>query len=109
MYLIINDKGYTMAESDMQSVIIVNNYGDKIWYLNDLLHREDGPAVEHVNGAKEWYLHGQLHRTDGPAIECADDYNEWWLNGNWLTLDNWLDQTTGLTDGEKVMYKLEYG
>ena len=46
-----------------------------------LRHREDGPAVEKVDGSKEWYLNGQRHREDGPAIEMADGYKEWYLNG----------------------------
>jgi len=37
------------------------NYGagNKLWYLNDKLHREDGPAIEYANGDKEWYLNGK--------------------------------------------------
>ena len=55
--------------------------GDKSWYLNGKLHREDGPAVEYANGTKSWYLNGELHREDGPAIEYADGDKEWQLNG----------------------------
>ena len=55
--------------------------GDKCWFLNDKLHREDGPAVESAaNGAKEWWLNDKLHREDGPAVEWADGAKEWWLN-----------------------------
>jgi hypothetical protein len=32
--------------------------GNKIWYLNGLYHRVDGPAIEHSNGDKFWYLNG---------------------------------------------------
>ena len=32
--------------------------GDKSWYLNGKLHREDGPAIEYANGYKSWYLNG---------------------------------------------------
>jgi hypothetical protein len=28
---------------------------------NGLLHREDGPAIEYLNGDKEWYLNGMEH------------------------------------------------
>ena len=45
------------------------------------IHREDGPAVEHVNGYKAWYLNGQLHREAGPAVEHVNGYKEWYLNG----------------------------
>ena len=41
--------------------------GNKSWYLNGKLHREDGPAREWANGDKVWYLNGKLHREDGPA------------------------------------------
>jgi hypothetical protein len=42
----------------------VNVYrsGTKQWFLNNKLHREDGPAIEWANGDKEWYLTGQRHR-----------------------------------------------
>ena len=33
--------------------------GDKFWYLNGKLHREDGPAREWANGSKYWYLNGK--------------------------------------------------
>ena len=32
--------------------------GDKIWYLNNKRHREDGPAVEYADGVKCWFLNG---------------------------------------------------
>jgi hypothetical protein len=56
--------------------------GSKEWFLNGQRHREDGPAVEKVDGSKEWYLNGKYHREDGPAREYADGTKEWWLNGN---------------------------
>jgi hypothetical protein len=59
----------------------VDDDGNKFWYLNDKLHREDGPAVENANGSKYWYLNGDLHRTDGPSVEYADGSKEWYLNG----------------------------
>lgn len=33
-------------------------YGLKRWFLNDHLHREDGPALESYTGIKQWFLHG---------------------------------------------------
>ena len=33
--------------------------GDKVWYLNDKLHREDGPAVD-FKGYKCWYLNNKF-------------------------------------------------
>jgi len=55
--------------------------GNKCWYLNNDLHREDGPAVEWANGDKSWYFHSKLHRLDGPAIEYANGSKSWWYHG----------------------------
>ncbi|HEX4373634.1 MAG TPA: hypothetical protein VHZ50_10060 [Puia sp.] len=57
--------------------LIIDYIGDKRWYLNGKLHREDGPAFDCVNGYKEWSLNGKRHRLDGPAIEFIDG-NKWW-------------------------------
>jgi len=53
------------------------------WYKGgtEILHREDGPAVEYSNGDKKWYLNGKLHREDGPAVEKADGKKVWYRNG----------------------------
>jgi len=59
--------------------------GNKEWFLNGNLHREDGPAIEWADGHKEWYLNGNLHREDGPAFEGSNGYKEWYLNGKKLT------------------------
>jgi len=59
--------------------------GDNEWYLNGELHREDGPAIEHVNGDKEWCLNDKLHREEGPAVEYVNGDNEWYLNGKQLS------------------------
>ena len=45
--------------------------GDKSWWLNDKLHREDGPAMEGADGNKFWHLNGKLHREDGPAMRMG--------------------------------------
>lgn len=58
---------------------IVN--GDKFWYQNGELHREDGPAIEYTNGDKFWYQNDVLHRKDGPAIEYNNGDIEYWSNG----------------------------
>ncbi len=60
---------------------IVSEFGDKLWYLNGELHREDGPAIERKSGTKEWWLNGKLHRVGGPAIEFSTGTKMWYLNG----------------------------
>ena len=54
---------------------------------NNLLHREDGPAVEYSNGDRVWYLGGRLHREDGPAVERPDGIRFWYLDGKRLSED----------------------
>jgi hypothetical protein len=70
----------------------VDEYGDKRWYLNDKLHREDGPAIESANGDKSWWLNGQRHREDGPAIE-HDRTKHWYKNGEKLTEQEFNNRT----------------
>jgi len=59
--------------------------GTKYWYLDNKLHREDGPAVEWNDGELWWYLNGGFHREDGPAIVRLDSNNVWFLNNRELT------------------------
>jgi len=65
----------------IEYTVKVYDNGDKEWYLNGKLHREDGPAIEWAGGSKDWYLNGKLHREDGPAIEEASGTKAWCLNG----------------------------
>ena len=62
--------------------ILKNDNGT--FYFKDkemnILHREDGPAVEGANGSKYWCLNGKRHREDGPAIEYVGGTKEWFLN-----------------------------
>ena len=58
--------------------VITDEYEE--WWCNGRVHREDGPAIVYKNGGEEWYKYGLLHREDGPAI-IKQDYEEWRLNG----------------------------
>ena len=63
----------------------VDRLGSKSYYKDPaktIRHREDGPAVEDVDGHKEWWVNGVLHRLDGPALEYVNGHKEWWVNGN---------------------------
>ena len=72
--------------------------GDKFWWLNDKLHREDGPAYESANGDKFWYLNDKLHREDGPAIEWANGDKEWYLNDEKVTEEEHKRQTSKVVE-----------
>ena len=63
--------------------------------------------IEKANGDKEWYLNGKLHREDGPAMVWANGSKEWWLNGNIYTFDEFLEETP-LSHEEKIVLKLTY-
>ena len=73
-------------------------YGRIRWYKDDVLHREDGPAVIWCAGAREWYLDGKLHRVGGPAIEYPNGTKKWCVNGYFHRLDGpaieWEDGST---------------
>ena len=92
-----------------QPTLEIDKDDTKWWWLNNKFHREDGPAVEFLNGGKMWYLNGIRHREDGPAIERSDGAKIWLLNGIQYDFDEWLDENTTLSDEEKIMIKLIYG
>jgi len=66
---------------------VANNYIE--WHRkdNNLLHREDGPAVEYADGTKQWCQNGKFHRIDGPAIECPNGTKAWYQNGKYHRTD----------------------
>ena len=47
-------------------------------------HREDGPAIEDVDGNKEWFLNGARHRLDGPAVVYPGGFGLWYVNGEFI-------------------------
>ncbi len=63
-----------------------------IRYYNsqDLYHREDGPAVEHIDGYKAWYINGLYHRLDGPAIEYPNGDKYYYLMDIIYFYEEWL-------------------
>lgn len=88
----------------IEYTVKVYDNGDKSWYLNDKFHREDGPALEGVDGIKEWYLNGQRHRADGPAVEYAYGAKEWFRNGKRMTEQEHKKASTKATcDGKEVV------
>jgi hypothetical protein len=74
----------------------ITEQGNKYYYKDkamSVFHREDGPAVEWLNGSKEWWLNGKRHREDGPAIEYSDGDKSWYLNGKKLTEQEFKKKT----------------
>ena len=78
----------------MKIIKIISKNDTIRYYLNDKLHRKNGPAVIYKNGDKRWYnQNGKYH--DGPAIEWADGTKEWYLNGKELSSDLYKTITQG--------------
>lgn len=48
---------------------------------SNVLHREDGPAVEYPNGGEEWYQYGKRHREGGPALVMHYGEKHWFKQG----------------------------
>lgn len=41
----------------MESTRVVGSFGDEYWHNSkEQLHRENGPAIEYLNGRKKWFL-----------------------------------------------------
>lgn len=93
----------------IEYTVKVNDNGDKEWYLNGKLHREDGPAIEYSNGYKACYLGGKLHREDGPAIERANGDKFWYINDKRLTEEEFKAHTSKevVIDGKTYVLSLK--
>jgi len=64
----------------------IDEDGSRLWYNDQgYYHREDGPAVECVNGTKQWFKNGKFHRIGGPAIEWHFGEKEYFLNDKLYT------------------------
>jgi len=71
---------------------ITDQYGTKFWYNNKKeLHRDDGPAIEHLNGYQAWYIHDLCHREDGPAMIYSNGDQEWYIRGKRINVKSQQD------------------
>ena len=95
-YYYVNDK---LHREDGPA--IEYNSGDASWYINGLRHRVGGPA-KNFSYTKQWWVDGKLHREDGPAVEDSDGNKFWWVNGNLHREDG---PAIEYADGDKFWYK----
>jgi hypothetical protein len=65
----------------MKNGLEVDSHGNKWYWKDNLLHREDGPAVEYPDGYKAYIQNGLYHREDGPAIIQENGIKNWYLIG----------------------------
>ncbi len=69
----------------------IDRHGDVGYVKSGKLHRDDGPAIERVNGNKFWYKNGKRHREDGPAVEYYYGKMEWWVDDEECTEEDYKD------------------
>lgn len=67
----------------MKNGMYLQANGDKVWFKDNILHREDGPAVIRANGTRQWYINGKIHRENGPAVEAAHGNKGWYITRRW--------------------------
>ena len=70
--------------------------GSVKYFLNDKLHRTDGPAIEYNDGYRAWYIYDKRHRLDGPAFECPDGYKEYWIHDKYYSVKEFNDYIANL-------------
>jgi hypothetical protein len=85
----------------MKNGLEIDERGHKFYYLNDLLHRIDGPAIKYKDGTEEWYQNDKRHRLNGPAVTFASGYKYWYQYGQLHRLDGPAIETP---NGGKVWY-----
>jgi hypothetical protein len=72
---------YTIIKKENPSSNVLYHYGYRK-HGKFIKHRDDGPAVEWVNGSKFYYQHGKKHRdNDLPAVESPGGDRSWYKHG----------------------------
>ena len=76
-----------------------------LYFKNDLLHREDGPAVIRV-GRLCWFIEGLRHRLGGPAIIYNHEIS-FFVHGEQVSALEAADLSFGKTPDEDSCEYLE--
>lgn len=69
--------------------VIADIFGTKRYYIDNKLHRENGPAVEYADGCKVWFIKNKRHRVDGPAFEDSNGNKRWYLDNKEYSFEEW--------------------
>ena len=88
--------------------------GSIYYYLNGIIHREDGPAIISSFDNRYYYLNGKLHREDGHAIIWYDGTVFYYINDNDITkeVNEWIKENNIPKDWNnsyKILFKLTFG
>jgi len=98
---------YTGHEKDGVYLISITDYRTEdtqpplpfcdVWVKSEKIHREDGPAIEFVDGGEIYMQKGKLHRTDGPAFihitESGEIIHRYYLDGKEYSKGEWALET----------------
>lgn len=80
--------------------------GTILYFKDDKLHREDGPAMITTEGLKAWYRNGELHSYNNePALTDPDGFRAWYDTGVRHRSDG---PAIINSDGSVVFYYLGY-
>jgi hypothetical protein len=94
---------------------VIEDDGSIHYYLGDLHHNPEGPAVIAYDGLhKEYWYKGMRHRIEGPAIQYADGDYEYFEQGRRHNLkgpakcidgvvEYWIDGRQYLSEDEYIM------
>ena len=64
---------------------VIGADGWQQWWVDNKIHRIDGPAYIAADGSQQWWVDGKKHRIDGPAIIGADGSQEWYVKDRNIT------------------------
>jgi len=64
-------------------------------------------CIEFPNGCKVWKVNNLYHREDGPALKYSNETFNWFLNGIKYSFEEFIEKTP-ISDEEKVFLRLKY-
>jgi len=70
------------------------SHTESFWLVNGKVHREGGPAYIDSKGMMMWYKNGHWHREDGPAVIRENGMKIWAFEGATLTKEDWWERLT---------------
>ena len=68
-----------MKTMSITTITTIN--GTTEYRVDNIYHRDDGPAIEFASGDRFWFQSGKLHREDGPAVTYFNRPARWFLDG----------------------------
>lgn len=54
------------------TALVISPDGDKFYFIDGHMHREDGPAVEYANGINHWW-----YQSKRVKVNSQDEFEQW--------------------------------